>query len=127
MKSRNIDEGYTVSIDAYESNNAKNITWINNSVKHFIGIQLAKYETLKEVWDHLQRLFTQLKIFKALSIRKWHMSSLQEEYEYSGVLFCYDKSSGLIGSYKISRIKGMWCLYCSASIGTIFNGTSQWV
>jgi hypothetical protein len=49
MKSRNIDEGYTVSIDAYESNNAKNITWINNSVKHFIGIQLAKYETLKEV------------------------------------------------------------------------------
>jgi hypothetical protein len=49
MKPRNIDEGYIALIDAYESNNAKNITWINNSVKHFIGIQLTKYETLKKV------------------------------------------------------------------------------
>jgi len=32
---------------------------INNSIKHSIGTQLVKYETTKEVWDHLQRLFIQ--------------------------------------------------------------------
>jgi hypothetical protein len=34
------------------------------------------------------------------------MSSSSEEYEYLGVLLCYDKSLKLIGSYKIGRIKG---------------------
>ena len=56
---KNTEEGDTASIDAWEANNAKIITWINNSVEHSIGTQLAKYETAKEVWDHLQRLFTQ--------------------------------------------------------------------
>jgi hypothetical protein len=56
---KNTEEGDTASIDAWEANNAKIITWINNSVEYFIGTQLVKYETAKEVWDHLQRLFTQ--------------------------------------------------------------------
>jgi hypothetical protein len=56
---KNIEEGDAVLIDTWEANNAKIITWINNSVEHSIGTQLAKYETTKEVWDHLQRLFTQ--------------------------------------------------------------------
>jgi len=54
---KNTEEGDTASIDAWETNNAKIITCINNSVEHSIGTQLAKYETAKEVWDHLQRLF----------------------------------------------------------------------
>ena len=54
---KNTEEGDTVSIDAWEANNAKIITWINISVEHSIGTQLAKYETANEVWDHLQRLF----------------------------------------------------------------------
>ena len=49
---------YAELIDTWEANNAKIITWINNSVEHSIGTQLVKYETAKEVWDHLQRLFT---------------------------------------------------------------------
>ena len=53
------DMNFATLIDAWDANNAKIITWINNSVEHFIGTQLAKYETAKEVWDHLQRLFTQ--------------------------------------------------------------------
>jgi ABC-type Zn2+ transport system substrate-binding protein/surface adhesin len=32
-----------------EANNAKIIIWINDSVEHFIGTQLAKYETANEV------------------------------------------------------------------------------
>ena len=33
-------------------------------VKHSIGSHLAKYETTKEVWDHLQRLYTQSNFVK---------------------------------------------------------------
>ncbi|GKG19173.1 gag-pol polyprotein [Tanacetum coccineum] len=40
-------------------NNSKIITWINNSVTPCIGLQLAKYETAKAVWDHLAKLYTQ--------------------------------------------------------------------
>ena len=46
-------------LDAWETNNAKIITWVNNSVKHSIDTQLAKYEKAKEVQDHLTRLYTQ--------------------------------------------------------------------
>ena len=54
-----------------------------------------------------------IKFCKAVAIREWHTSSLLEEYEYSGVLFCYDRSLGLIDSYIINIIKGIWCLYWS--------------
>jgi hypothetical protein len=49
MKPRNTDEGYTVLIDVWEANNANIITWINNSIEHFIGTQLVKYEITNEV------------------------------------------------------------------------------
>jgi hypothetical protein len=49
VKLRNINEGYDALIDVWEANNAKIIIWINNFVEHFISIQLAKYETIKEV------------------------------------------------------------------------------
>ena len=64
---KNIEEEDAVLIDTWEANNAKIITWINNSVEHSIGTQLAKYETAKEVWDHLQRLFTQSNFAKRIS------------------------------------------------------------
>jgi hypothetical protein len=59
MIPKNIEEGDVVLIDTWKENNVKIITWINNFVEHSIGTQLVKYETAKEVWDHLQRLFTQ--------------------------------------------------------------------
>jgi len=34
---KNTKEGDTASIDAWKANNAKIITWINNSVEHSIG------------------------------------------------------------------------------------------
>jgi len=46
---KNIEEGDVVLIDKWEANNTKIITWINNSVEHSIGTQLAKYETTKKV------------------------------------------------------------------------------
>ena len=47
--SKNNEEGDVVLIDTWEANNAKIITWINNSVEHSIGTQLANYETTNEV------------------------------------------------------------------------------
>jgi len=73
-------------IDTWEANNAKSITWVNNSVEHFICMQLAKYETAKEVWDHLQSLFTQSNFAKQYQlendIRALHQKnmSIQEFY-----------------------------------------------
>ena len=59
MKPKSTNKDYVADIDTWEANNAKIITWINNCVKHSMGTQLAKYETTKEVWGHLQRLYTQ--------------------------------------------------------------------
>ena len=50
-------EKYDELLDVWDTNNSKIITWINNSVEHRIGMQLARYETAKEVWDYLQRLY----------------------------------------------------------------------
>jgi hypothetical protein len=46
---KNTEEKDVILIDTWKVNNAKISTWINNSVEHFIGTQLAKYETTKEV------------------------------------------------------------------------------
>jgi hypothetical protein len=51
---RNIDKGYVALINTLKANNVKIITWINNFVEHSIGMQLAKYETTKELWDHFK-------------------------------------------------------------------------
>jgi hypothetical protein len=49
MVPKNTEERDVALIDAWEANNVKIITWINNSIEHSIGMQLAKYETTKEV------------------------------------------------------------------------------
>jgi hypothetical protein len=72
-----------------------------------------------EVWDikgslgSSAKVIHTIKFYKTVSIRERHTSSSLEKYEYSWVLFYYDRSLRLIDFYKISRIKGMWCLYCS--------------
>ena len=48
-------------LDAWEASNSKIITWINNCIDNLISIQLAKYETAKEIREHLERLYTQSK------------------------------------------------------------------
>ena len=49
MVPKKTEERNVALIDAWEANNVKIITWINNSIEHSIGMQLAKYETTKEV------------------------------------------------------------------------------
>ena len=58
VKPKSINENYAAELDTLEANNSKIITLINNYVEHSIGACLAKYETTKEVFGHLQRLYT---------------------------------------------------------------------
>ena len=43
----------------WDGKNSKIITLINNFVDRSIGAHLKRYEREKEVWDHLQSLYTQ--------------------------------------------------------------------
>eukprot|EP00257_Ricinus_communis_P024689 XP_025012103.1 uncharacterized protein LOC112533881 [Ricinus communis] len=65
-------------LDKWEVDNSKIITWINNSVKHSIGTQLAKYETAKEVWDHLARLYTRSNFAKQYQLES-NIRALQQK------------------------------------------------
>ena len=59
VKPKSTNEDYDAKLDTSQENNSKIVTWINNYVEHSIGAHLAKYETKKEVWDHLKGLCTQ--------------------------------------------------------------------
>ncbi|XP_055960608.1 uncharacterized protein LOC130015098 [Mercurialis annua] len=78
---------YVSLLDKWEVANSKIITWINNSVKHSIGTQLVKYETAKEVWDHLSRLYTQSNFAKQYQLEsdiralQQKSMSIQEFYD----------------------------------------------
>jgi hypothetical protein len=82
-------------IDTWEANNAKIITRINNFVEHSIGTQLAKYKTTKEVWDHLQRLFTQSNFAKQYQlendIRALPQKNMSIQEFYSTMTYFWDQ------------------------------------
>lgn len=48
------DEKYEKDLEIWDVNNLKILTQINNLVSLSIGIQLTKYDTVKDVWDHLK-------------------------------------------------------------------------
>ncbi|XP_075473383.1 uncharacterized protein LOC142504394 [Primulina tabacum] len=86
---------YAVSLDVWEADNSKIITWINNSVAHSIGAQLAKYETAKEVWDHLARLYTQSNFAKQyqleIDIRALQQKDMSIQEFYSAMSSLWDQ------------------------------------
>ena len=57
VKPETIDDKYRELLEKWDTENSRIITWINNSVENKIGMQLAKYDTGKEVWDYLERLY----------------------------------------------------------------------
>ena len=50
---------FVKELETWEVNNSKIITWINNFVLQSIGMQLAKYDLAKAIWDHLKMLYVQ--------------------------------------------------------------------
>lgn len=51
-------EKYATLLESQETNNSKIIIEINNSIIQSIGTQLAKYNTTKEVYNHLDKFYT---------------------------------------------------------------------
>ncbi|XP_068640145.1 uncharacterized protein [Aristolochia californica] len=70
------------------TDNAKIITWINNSVDPSISLQLLKYETAKEIWDYLETLYEQTNFAKRYQIEtelrsaKQGNRTIQEFYSF---------------------------------------------
>jgi len=86
---------YEKLLDTWEVDNSKIITWINNSVEHSIGTQLAKYETAKEVWQHLARLYTQSNFAKQYQlesdIRALEQKNMSIQEFYSAMTDLWDQ------------------------------------
>ena len=95
MIPKNTEKGDVVLIDTWEANNTNIITWINNCVDHSTCTQLAKYETVKEIWDHLQRLFTQSNFAKQYQlendIRALHQKNMSIQEFYSAMIDLWDQ------------------------------------
>ncbi|XP_062111046.1 uncharacterized protein LOC133822654 [Humulus lupulus] len=89
------DESFVEQLDLWDANNSKIITWVNNSVQQSIGIQFAKYKTAKEVWEHLERLYTQSNFAKQyqleIDIRALQQNSMTVQEFYSTMSNLWDQ------------------------------------
>ena len=115
------DEKYIDMLESREANNSKILIWINNFVEHSIGIQLAKYEIAKQVWDHLALLYTQSNFAKQYQLES-DIWAVQQKDEYPRVLFYDVWSLGSVGAHG-ARISSKQC-WVSNSSRTV---TSCWV
>ncbi|KAH6834928.1 hypothetical protein C2S53_007300 [Perilla frutescens var. hirtella] len=98
MKSRPIEadnEKYEEQMEVWQVNNSKIITWINNLVDNSIGMQLAKYDTAKQVWDHLERLYIQSNFAKQyqleMDIRTFQQKDMSIQDFYSAMTNFWDQ------------------------------------
>ncbi|RHN70386.1 hypothetical protein MtrunA17_Chr3g0134961 [Medicago truncatula] len=77
---------YAQAFKTWMKSNSKIITWINNSIDQSIGVQLAKFDTAKEIWDHLKRLYVQSNFAKRYQLEsdimalKQNNMTIQEFY-----------------------------------------------
>ena len=70
-------ENFDLLLDGWETDNSKVITWINNFVTQSIGMQVAKYDTTNEVWNHLERLYTRSNFAKQYQL-EYDIRDLQQ-------------------------------------------------
>ncbi|KAK3010459.1 hypothetical protein RJ639_010668 [Escallonia herrerae] len=56
---RESDTNYAKLQQEWETNNARILSWINNSVEPSIGMHFSKFTSAKEVWDYLEGLYMQ--------------------------------------------------------------------
>ncbi|RHN70428.1 putative transcription factor interactor and regulator CCHC(Zn) family [Medicago truncatula] len=88
--------------------NSKIITWINNSVDQSIGVQLAKYDTAKEIWDHLKRLYVQSNFAKRYQlesdIRALKQNNMTIQEFYSAMTNLWDQLA-LMESNQLKAVK----------------------
>ncbi|XP_070679424.1 uncharacterized protein [Malus domestica] len=92
-------------------NNSKIITWINNSVDLTIGMQLAKFSTCKEVWDHLAKLYTKANFAKRYQL-EMEIRAIQQGDKSIQVF--YNEMTNLWDQLALTEPKGLGIveLYC---------------
>jgi hypothetical protein len=99
---------YAAALETWDVNNSKIITWINNSVSQSIGVQLAKYDTAKEVWDHLKRLLVQSNFAKRYQlesdIRALKQNNMTIQDFYSAMSNLWDQLA-LMESAELKAVK----------------------
>jgi hypothetical protein len=82
------DETYADKLEEWDSKNHQIITWFRNTSIQSIHLQFGRFETAKEVWDHLKQRYTisdlshQYQLLKDLSTLK--QQSDQPVYEFLG-------------------------------------------
>ncbi|XP_048235207.1 uncharacterized protein LOC125371104 [Ricinus communis] len=103
-------------LDKWEVDNSKIITWINNSVKHSIGTQLAKYEakelefdiralqqksmSIQEFYDAMTDLWDQLALTEPAELRAFgpYIVRREEQRLVQFLMALRDEFEGLRGS-----------------------------
>lgn len=83
---------YTKELETWNVSNSNILTWINNYGSQSIGVHLAKYDTAKEVWDYLKRLYTQSNFAKQYQLESdsrslKHNNMIIQEF-YSAMIIC---------------------------------------
>jgi hypothetical protein len=99
---------YAIELETWDSSNSKIITWINNSVSQSIGMQLAKYDTAHEVWEHLKRLYKQSNFAKRYKlesdIRDLKQNNMSVHEFYSAMTNLWDQLA-LMESSELKAVK----------------------
>ncbi|KAK2387439.1 hypothetical protein QL285_061222 [Trifolium repens] len=99
---------YAKQLDIWDVSNSKILTWINNSVSQSIGMQLAKFDTALEVWNHLKRLYAQSNFAKRYKlesdIRDLKQNNMTIHEFYSAMTNLWDQLA-LMESAELKVIK----------------------
>jgi hypothetical protein len=99
---------YAKQLDVWDVSNSKILTWINNSVSQSIGMQLAKFDTALEVWNHLKRLYAQSNFAKRYKlesdIRDLKQNDMTIHEFYSAMTNLWDQLA-LMESAELKSVK----------------------
>ncbi|CAB4279072.1 unnamed protein product [Prunus armeniaca] len=105
-------EKYADLLSTWQMQNSKIITWINNSVDISIGMQLAKFGTSKEIWEHLERLYKRSNFAKRYQLESDLRATKQGD---KSIQDFYNVMTGLWDQLALTEPSGLSSidLYCT--------------
>lgn len=94
---------YVKELETWDVGNSKILTWINNYVSQSIGVQLAKYDTSKEVCDHFKRLYAQFRYQLESYIRALKQNNMTIHEFYYAMTTLWDQ----LALMELTELKGV--------------------
>ncbi|KAK3036040.1 hypothetical protein RJ639_030741 [Escallonia herrerae] len=73
------DTNYAKLQQEWETNNARILSWIDNSVEPSIGMHFSKFTSAKEVWDYLEGLYMQSNFAKRYELENLIRGERQDD------------------------------------------------